>query len=167
MVGSYGDLVESTRYARVQAGFYHPNLLASYCTFVSAGVAGADGVVPRRLRRAAQIVLCCVVLATLSRAILGFFVGMAVRAGVASGTRSARAARRRGQPDRSRDPVAPCARHSTGTSDQHHKHCARHRTGPTSQASPPEASRPATHQKPSRRHSFRIAGLRAHHRVAR
>ncbi|MGH9225984.1 MAG: hypothetical protein ACRD2W_19840 [Acidimicrobiales bacterium] len=84
LVGAYGDLVASTRYARAQAGFYHPNLLASFCTFASAGLAGAADDLPPRVRRAAQAVLAVVVLTTFSRAILGFFVALAIRAGAGS-----------------------------------------------------------------------------------
>lgn len=80
LIGSYGDLVESSRYARVQAGTYNPNLLASYCIFVSAGVAGAGDAVSSKVRRAAQVVLGVVVLSTLSRSIIGFFVAAGIRA---------------------------------------------------------------------------------------
>lgn len=33
LIGAYGSLQESASYARVQAGFDNPNLLASYCLF--------------------------------------------------------------------------------------------------------------------------------------
>ena len=38
LVGGYGDLLPSRSYARVQAGLYHPNLLARYCIFAAAVV---------------------------------------------------------------------------------------------------------------------------------
>jgi hypothetical protein len=84
LIGSYGELAESTRYARVQAGFYNSSLLASFCTFASAVVAGGATDVSKRWRRGAQVVLALVVLATFSRAILGFIVAAALRAGAGS-----------------------------------------------------------------------------------
>lgn len=88
LLGQYGDLVPSSRYARVAAGFENPNLLASYCTFASAIVSREDAGVPQKVRRSAQIVLCLVVVCTFSRAILGFLLAMALRAGNGARPRS-------------------------------------------------------------------------------
>jgi hypothetical protein len=84
LIGAYGELQESTRYARVEAGFYNSSLLASFCTFASAVVAGGEADVSKRWRRAAQVVLSLVVLVTFSRAIIGFGVAAALRAGAGS-----------------------------------------------------------------------------------
>jgi hypothetical protein len=71
LVGTYGDLVPSTRYARVQAGLYHPNLLASYCIFAFAVVSSGEASLPRGLRRVVQFGLTLVSLLTVSRAVFG------------------------------------------------------------------------------------------------
>jgi hypothetical protein len=84
LIGTYGELEESSGYARVQAGFYNSSLLASFCTFASAVLAGGQEFVPRRWRRAAQVGLALVVLATFSRAIIGFLVAAAIRVGAGS-----------------------------------------------------------------------------------
>jgi hypothetical protein len=84
LIGTYGELEESSRYARVQAGFYNSSLLASFCTFASAVVAGGRAHVSKRWRWAAQVVLLLVVVATFSRAIIGFLAAMAIRAGAGS-----------------------------------------------------------------------------------
>jgi hypothetical protein len=80
LLGSYGDLQPSDWYARVQAGTYHPNLLASYCIFASAIAARRDGDLPNWLRRATQAALGITVLLTFSRGILGFGLGVLIRA---------------------------------------------------------------------------------------
>jgi hypothetical protein len=79
LVGGYGDLVPSKLYARVQAGLYHPNLLASYCIFAAAVVARPDAGLPSWLRRGAQAALWGTVAFTFSRAILGFIASAALR----------------------------------------------------------------------------------------
>ena len=84
LIGVYGELEASTRYARVQAGFYNSSLLASFCTFVSAVIAGGEAHVSKRWRWVAQVVLLLVVLATFSRAIIGFLAAVAIRAGAGS-----------------------------------------------------------------------------------
>lgn len=89
LVGSYGALVASSDYARVQGGMTHPALLGSYCIFASAVIARGKGVIPRRLRWAAQAALAIVVVATLSRAILGFFLAALIRADLKRGWRAA------------------------------------------------------------------------------
>ena len=80
LVGSYGALEASSDYARVQAGMTHPALLGSYCIFASAVIARGDGVISRRLRWTAQAALAITVLATVSRAILGFGLAALIRA---------------------------------------------------------------------------------------
>jgi hypothetical protein len=79
LVGGYGDLVPAERYARVQAGLYHPNLLASYCIFAAAVIARQDTRLPTSLRRGAQVALWVTVAFTFSRAILGFIAAAAFR----------------------------------------------------------------------------------------
>jgi len=79
LVGRYGDLVASPWYARVQAGLYHPNLLASFCIFSSAVVAREDSDLPGWLRRATQAALWITILLTFSRGILAFVVAAAIR----------------------------------------------------------------------------------------
>jgi hypothetical protein len=79
LVGGYGDLVPSEKYARVQAGLYHPNLLASYCIFAAAVVARPDARLPRWLGRGARVALGGTVALTFSRAILGFVAAAALR----------------------------------------------------------------------------------------
>lgn len=78
LVGAYGDLVPGA-YARAQAGFPHPNLLASFCVF-AAGVVGRDEqALPRRLRRIVLGALLGAVLLTFSRTILAFGLAVLVR----------------------------------------------------------------------------------------
>ena len=91
LTGVYGEqFIASDAYARVRAGFSTPPLLASYCIFAAA-VMAMDSDVPRRLRRATELSTAVVVLTTLSRAIVGFFVAMAIRAAAARRTRAATA----------------------------------------------------------------------------
>jgi len=56
LVGTCGDLVQGPL-GRAQAGFVHPNLLASYCIFASGVVAREDAGLSRGLRRALQAAL--------------------------------------------------------------------------------------------------------------
>jgi len=79
LVGRYGDLAASPLYARAQAGFYHPNLLASFCVFSSAVVAREESDLPIWLRRATQTALWITILLTFSRGILAFVVAAAIR----------------------------------------------------------------------------------------
>ena len=66
LTGAYGEqFIRSDAYARVEAGFYSPPLLASYCIFASAVIARDDVSIPRRVRLAAQIALGALVVATL------------------------------------------------------------------------------------------------------
>ena len=81
LTGAYGEqFIANDTYARVQAGFYSPPLLASYCIFASAVIAREDVPIPHRVRLAAQIALGALVIATLSRAVLGFAAALIIRA---------------------------------------------------------------------------------------
>ena len=73
-------LVPSDNYARVQAGFYSGPLLGSFCIFASAVLAREDITLPWRLRLTAQLALAALVLASLSRAAIGFAVALLIRA---------------------------------------------------------------------------------------
>jgi hypothetical protein len=72
LVGTYGDLNPSEWYARVQAGFYHPNLLASFSIFAAAVIARTESELPAWLRRVTIAALWIIVVLTFSRGILGF-----------------------------------------------------------------------------------------------
>ena len=78
LVTSCGDFLAGT-VPRAQAGFPHPNLLASFCVFASAIVAREDAGLPRRVRLAVQAALAAAVLLTASRAILAFALAAAIR----------------------------------------------------------------------------------------
>ena len=92
LIGPYGEqFVASGAYARVAAGFGTPPLLADYC-IVAAAIVAMDADLPHRLRRAVELSLAVVVVLTLSRAILGFFVAIAIRAAAARGSRAAKLA---------------------------------------------------------------------------
>jgi hypothetical protein len=81
LVGAYGShLVPSGWYARVQAGLYHPNLLASYCIFAAAVVARADTGLPCRLRGLVRAALWIMVVLAISFALLGFTAAAVLRA---------------------------------------------------------------------------------------
>ena len=80
LIGTYGDLVPSSGYARAQAGFNQPNLLASYCIFAGAVVSCRDARLPVWLRRVTTAALWLAVLMTLSRGILAFALAAAIRA---------------------------------------------------------------------------------------
>lgn len=83
MIGGYGGLQASGSYARVQAGTYHPNMLASYCIFAAALVSHPGGKLPAWLRRLTLIALGVTVLLTFSRGILGFVLAGVIRASAA------------------------------------------------------------------------------------
>jgi hypothetical protein len=72
LVGSYGALVGSPDYARVQAALEHPARLGSYCIFAFAVISQGKDVLPRRLWQIAQVALAVTVVLTFSRAIFGF-----------------------------------------------------------------------------------------------
>ena len=78
LVGVYGDLVPGA-YARAQAGFPHPNLLASYCVFAAGVVGREEEALPRGLRRMVLGALLATVLLTFSRTILAFGLALLVR----------------------------------------------------------------------------------------
>jgi hypothetical protein len=78
LIGGCGDLLPSI-IPRAQAGFIHPNLLASYCIFASGVVAREDAGLPRGLVRVLQAALALTCLLTTSRAILGFALAAAIR----------------------------------------------------------------------------------------
>jgi len=79
LIGIYGELVPSAWYARVQAGFYNPNMLASYCIFAAAVVARGKDDLPPALRRIVRASLRVAVGLTFSRAIIGFALAAAIR----------------------------------------------------------------------------------------
>jgi len=79
LIGIYGELEPSPWYARIQAGTYNPNLLASFCIFAAAIVARRDGELPVWLRRITLAVLWITVCLTFSRGILGFVLAALIR----------------------------------------------------------------------------------------
>jgi hypothetical protein len=89
LTGAYGEqLIASGSYVRAAAGFGTPPLLANYCIVAAAIVALGSDVTPR-LRRAVELGLGLVVVLTLSRAVLGFGVAVAIRAAGQRGSRRA------------------------------------------------------------------------------
>jgi hypothetical protein len=81
LLAVYGEqFIPSNSYARVAAGFQSAPLLGSFAIFASAVLARPDAdFLPFRLRRLTQVLLAVLVLATLSRAVIGFAVAIAVR----------------------------------------------------------------------------------------
>jgi hypothetical protein len=86
LVGPCGDLLPGP-VSRAQAGFPHPNLLASFCVFASAVVAREDAGLTRWMRRLVQAALTAAVLLTTSRAILAFALSAAIRHAATPGRR--------------------------------------------------------------------------------
>jgi hypothetical protein len=78
LVGPCGDLLPGP-ISRAQAGFPHPNLLASWCVFAAGAAAREDAGLSRLLRRTTQAALALTVVLTTSRAILAFVLAAAVR----------------------------------------------------------------------------------------
>lgn len=78
LVGTCGDLLPGPL-SRAQAGFPHPNLLASWCVFASGVAARKDAGLSPAWRRVAQAALAVTVLLTTSRAILAFGLSAAIR----------------------------------------------------------------------------------------
>ena len=78
LVGTCGDLLPGPL-SRAQAGFPHPNLLASYCVFAAGVVAREEAGLSRRWRRLVLAALALSVLLTTSRAILAFGLAAAIR----------------------------------------------------------------------------------------
>lgn len=79
LIGIYGELEPSRWYARVQAGTYNPNLLASFCIFAAAVVSSRRAELPKWVRRSALLGLWVTVLLTFSRGILGFVLAALIR----------------------------------------------------------------------------------------
>jgi hypothetical protein len=79
LVGIYGELEPSRWYARLQAGTYNPNLLASFCIFAAAVVSRRDSGLPAWLKRITLAALWLTVIFTFSRGILGFILAAAIR----------------------------------------------------------------------------------------
>ena len=79
LLGTYGDLLPSPYYGRVQAGLYHPNLLASYTIFAAAVIGQRDTALSTNWRRAGLIVLCLTTILTFSRGLLGFALAALIR----------------------------------------------------------------------------------------
>ena len=79
LIGIYGELPTFSWYARVQAGTYNPNLLASFCIFGAAIVSQRDSALPTWLRRSALAALWGTVFFTFSRGILGFVLAALIR----------------------------------------------------------------------------------------
>jgi hypothetical protein len=78
LVGTCGDLLPGPL-SRAQAGFPHPNLLASFCVFGYGVVAREDAGLSRGWRRLVIAALALTVLLTTSRAILAFGLALAIR----------------------------------------------------------------------------------------
>jgi len=78
LVGTCGDLLPGPL-SRAQAGFPHPNLLASYCVFAFGAVELEDAGLSRAWRRVVRVALAVTVVLTTSRAILGFALAAAIR----------------------------------------------------------------------------------------
>jgi hypothetical protein len=78
LVGTCGDLLPGPL-SRAQAGFPHPNLLASFCVFAYGVVAREDAGLSRGWRRVLIAALALSVLLTTSRAILALGLAAAIR----------------------------------------------------------------------------------------
>src|SRR5205823_3875295 len=80
LIGAYGEqYVPSHLYARVQAGFESPPLLASFCIFASGIVASTEAGLTRRARIAAQVGLGLLCAVTFSRGLIGFLLAAVLR----------------------------------------------------------------------------------------
>ena len=81
LIGAYGEqYVPSRFYARVQAGFESPPLLASFCIFASGIVANEDAGLSTPVRRATQVALGAMCALTFSRGLIGFMLAVVLRA---------------------------------------------------------------------------------------
>jgi hypothetical protein len=78
LVGTCGDLLPGPL-SRAQAGFPHPNLLASWCVFAGGALSRDDAGLSRSWRRLSQGALAITVVLTTSRAILAFALSAAIR----------------------------------------------------------------------------------------
>jgi hypothetical protein len=80
LIGAYGEqYTPSHLYARVQAGFEAPALLASFCIFAAGIAASEEAGLSRRARLVTEISLGLLCLATLSRGIIGFLLASVLR----------------------------------------------------------------------------------------
>ncbi len=91
LVGTCGDLLPGPL-SRAQAGFMHPNLLASFCIFASGVVAREDAGLPRGVRKVAQAAIAVTIVLTISRALLGFGLALVIRHATTTARRRAAAA---------------------------------------------------------------------------
>lgn len=82
LIGTYGDLMASSGYARVQAGTYQPNMLANFCIFAAAVIANENADLPRWFRRLTMGALWITVTLTFSRGIFGFVLAAAIRGSI-------------------------------------------------------------------------------------
>ena len=78
LIGIYGELEPSRWYARVQAGFFNPNLLASFCIFAFSIVSQSKPHLSSKLRRVTLIALGLTACLTFSRGLLGFILAAAI-----------------------------------------------------------------------------------------
>jgi len=78
LVGTCGDLLPGPL-SRAEAGFPHPNLLASYCIFAFGATERDDAGIPRAWRRVVRTALALTVVLTTSRGILGFGLAASIR----------------------------------------------------------------------------------------
>jgi hypothetical protein len=78
LVGTCGDLLPGP-VSRAQAGFPHPNLLASFCVFAAGAVEREDAGLPRAWRRVVRVALAVTVVLTTARAILAFALAHSIR----------------------------------------------------------------------------------------
>ncbi|MEW6129548.1 MAG: O-antigen ligase family protein [Acidobacteriota bacterium] len=79
LLGTYGDLMPSLYYARVQAATYQPNMLASFCIFAAAIIEHPEANFSVRFRRLVFASLLLTIMLTFSRAILIFLVAALMR----------------------------------------------------------------------------------------
>ena len=86
LIGGYGEqFIPSHLYARIQAGFESPPLLASFCIFASGIAASKEAALGPRLRTATQVGLGLLCAATLSRGLIGFLLAAALRQSAGAG----------------------------------------------------------------------------------
>ena len=84
-----GYFKESDFYTRIDAGFYGPALLGSFCIFASAVISMPEGGISRRSQTWAQVALAMLVLSTLSRAVFAFALAIVIREAMIRGTERA------------------------------------------------------------------------------
>lgn len=87
LIGTYGDLQAAAGYARIEAGFYQPNLLASYCLFAFAVVSRQGNELPPWLRRLTLAAVSLALLLTFSRGILALGLAAAIGKATTRGRR--------------------------------------------------------------------------------